>query len=369
MGSEELYEQKRRKRGTVAALVLVRPAINMKQDIPYDFRLSKIQAYLAIRSARNRDPGKRGNKKAKSTKQEYMRVFKRFGKIAANPALVLAQLNSSKRLNTWYKNRAALIFGYRGLFSLYNSKEAICSSAHTLEELIFYNKNLRKCITAVLNASPPEDISRVVNTKKKQIGKYPKEWRTEIWGRMPKYRDSIAVLAITGCRSAELAIGVKIGLKSGDERSIYLTIKGTKLTSNSGQDRRTITIPAIDPMSQYLHEQVCLNDCKEIIVSINRANSFSSAIRSAGRRAFRKLEKKKLYITSNSFRHQLAADYKLVGAEGFLTEVMGHQSIDTKEHYGYYQNGTGGVTLATEVEVSTPIRRSGNRKSYKQHLR
>ena len=186
---------------------------------------------------------------------------------------------------------------------------------------------------------PPEGTVRAgKNSKRKSLKGLPPDWR-DIMLENAKAEDQmpLLVLALSGCRPAELKMGVHILV---DDDWLAFIIQGAKVKEHAGFEQRSVVIQphTLLQRNHELIEQMRGRDGQT--VAIADGQSFQKRIqRLALRLGFKR-------VSCYSFRHQLGSDIKASGTgRTNLAKVLGHQSEATQTHYGGYQQGNrGGIT-------------------------
>lgn len=325
-------------------------------DITEEIRITKqqVEDILTKIDGRKRISTQTPNE---ATIAEYKKIFNRIVS-KDNPNSIFdhfaAKTESGRPLSirTFHKEKAALLFTFaKKLREIHQNINA---------------SNMKKTRTLclltqlILDIKPPTtDQRKPIASKRKVITKLKKldpNWRETIIGRMPNYRNAMLVLALTGCRPAELVKGVLVTL-TGNQR-IRFEIEGAKVTQYSGQEKRVLEIQTNSTIARMLTEQV-KESGGSIEVRIDKAANLTNSIKNAAKRAYPGLRES---VTAYCFRHQCAADWKSQssGDSDRQTEIsmaLGHQADHTKQYYGYQQQGSGSVEFPSKVEATTVVRR------------
>lgn len=211
--------------------------------------------------------------------------------------------------------------------------------------------------------------------KKPTLKLLPADWREALWEQasQPQWQQSrpqllpaLAVLWLTGCRSAELANGALVIVR-GDRLAIR--IKGAKCVDAGGRERgqptRTIGF-AIDadasPALKYLRALAgrhAINGTAQFSITHDKDYLYNSVVQ-LGKNAFPKLRSR---VSPNCFRHQIASDMKAdpdVSLE-HAAKVMGHlsdYSIGKYGHAAHGRKGRAGRAKAPFVQTARPIKHS-----------
>lgn len=158
---------------------------------------------------------------------------------------------------------------------------------------------------------------------------------------LERHAPRLAVLALTGCRPAELMKGVEITTrkKKNGELAVLVTIQGAKVSETRGQATRTVAFLAQGSASSGLAEL-----CAE------RGGKFVLGTTDADYRSLnRALEKHDL--SCYSFHHQVGSELKTAISTGKMTpesaaQVMGHRTTESLSYYGTRSASRGGRSFA-----------------------
>jgi hypothetical protein len=291
-----------------------------------------------------------------STIEEYKTVIKRYKEKELSWDQIIQLFENPGKaisINTWRKDRAALIW------YLNNYLMVVMASISHLDQEDRIKVNIHcECMEKLLALDPPALSDRKKKNSKRKIlkplRKIDKQWRHTLISIMPNRQLPLLVLALSGCRPAELVNGVNVELING---KIRFEIFGVKLTHYSGQEVRRFDISVDGTLAEALAALLCTNDNK-LKVKIESAKQLTAEIASAGRRAFPTL---KGNVSAYCFRHQFAADLKRLAtgnedAQIEISMILGHQSNQTKQYYGYCQQGSGEFKFPENVHATTEVR-------------
>lgn len=175
-------------------------------------------------------------------------------------------------------------------------------------------------------------------SKRQALAGLPANWRFALCKRAAsgKYLFPLIVLALTGCRPAELVSGVHLW-RSKDEATgktrIHFSIAGAKVKTAQGQPVRTITYDAKDPhpFVAIVNDLLDAHPEPQVFVQISSAVNLTVEIRRLARSLW---PKHKHPITAYCFRHQFAADMKANGDDEATSRGLGHISAETRRLYG-----------------------------------
>lgn len=157
-----------------------------------------------------------------------------------------------------------------------------------------------------------------------------------------KYADAIRIMAICGCRPAEIEKGVEL---KRNENTVTIRIIGAKCSSRTdgGQTWRSLVFNADHPLIGNITEGIYQA----------KASAVEDAISHFGRKVS---TNKKNPLSAYSLRHAAASNFK---ASGLTTEkiaaALGHQSTTTMAHYGTKSRGSGMLVLLS-VTAASPVR-------------
>lgn len=190
------------------------------------------------------------------------------------------------------------------------------------------------------------------------LRKFP-EWQEMLWMAIcPKYRDSLAVVALTGARPSELANGVSVNLEYSvtGEKFLMVKITGTKVTTTTGQPERTLRVRTCGAIAQHLAARVGAQNGEALIVQAKPAN-LTAAVIKAGRRAFPSIRPT---VTPYVLRHAVASDAKRQSktfSPVEIAQLLGHRATETQQYYGYASCASGesqivGVHASAHVRMT-----------------
>lgn len=194
-----------------------------------------------------------------------------------------------------------------------------------------------KCAGSYNKPKQVAGISYRRKTKKcKKIGlaKAPKNWQNILLNTFADDKSmqlALAIAEITGCRPAELVLGVQLSLSGGG--GITFRIDGVKVDAGRGQPLRAIdvaysTTPAFILLLEYLNE----SQTGSAMIAINDAKQYSDRIRYQSRKLFPFFE---TGFSSYSYRHAFSAAQKKAGiSRRDLAKSMGHRSCASQSAYG-----------------------------------
>jgi integrase len=216
---------------------------------------------------------------------------------------------------------------------------------------------LVEALEADLSEGPIQTTVRRKASKRRGLSRLPADWRAQmVRAAQPRDRWPLAVMAITGCRPAELRAGVI--LKALPDGRVKCQIHGVKVREGAGQPWREIVE---DPRAALGHELghalwKRLAEGGAIKVRIAPAGH---AFQDRVSRLARRLEFGG--VSAYSFRHQVAADLKALVAEGRISgaeasAALGHASARMRKHYGHRSQSRRCGGRALQVRAARPVR-------------
>lgn len=314
---------------------------------------------------------------SKSTAQYEQTVRNLFGKcpdtgkiiLPTDPAIVIAEVH--KRAGTLSTLRKyARSVRYAALKLLHHSlKQAdLAQRANNWKEVERIVSSPELHAYTVLSAMMPTDYRENWRPERKRKGKksslrnLPINWREQLANEVHgKYRNAAIVSILTGCRPAELQMGITITRKDGE---LYASIKGAKVTEKAGQEMREFRIanhPVADVLMQIMDSSDETHD--QIIVKVDSGNSVTTHIRASAKKLWPKHNQS---ITAYSLRHAMAADCKKAMQdaedagidvdEDLVSKVLGHCVDKTKSYYGSTSQSAGKSVAPMGVVVPKVIK-------------
>jgi integrase len=197
-----------------------------------------------------------------------------------------------------------------------------------------------------------------INNHQKRASKRPSltglamDWRQNLLtvSASSPYADAIRIMAICGCRPAELQKGVVL---ERQDNTITITIKGAKCSdiTDAGQEWRTLTFDSDHPLIEN--------------ISAGTFRASAHGIGDAVSHFGKKISNKKNPISAYSLRHAAASNFKASGlTKKEIASALGHRSTATMSLYGTRSRGSGIVTLIS-VSAASPVREPRNKSKPK----
>ncbi|TXH20499.1 MAG: integrase [Gammaproteobacteria bacterium] len=198
-------------------------------------------------------------------------------------------------------------------------------------------------------------------SKRQALAGLPDNWRIALCKRAAsgQYLFPLIVLALTGCRPAELVSGVHLWRRKDEATGkvlIHFGIAGAKVKAEQGQPVRTITYDAKDPHPFVIvvNELLDAQPEPQVFAQISSAINLTVEIRRLARSLW---PKHKQPITSYCFRHQFAADLKANGDDEATSRGLGHISAETRRVYGTASQASKRYRLRPlRIEVERPVK-------------
>lgn len=298
---------------------------------------------------------------------DYQRQYDRLQSKSEELNIDIWQAAAATNKNaTWWKRRTSILYGLEIEISFLMAEQARLgkelsneSSSDSRWNLwsVLVNDLSAACIeyAAVPNGSP---LKKIIKRKSKRRQSHlPDDWRERLVARLPRWKSSFLVAAVTGCRPAELLKGVEL-LLDGDV--LIAVIFGAKLGANSGQHWRELYWD-LNQISNTLIIQlanIVRLDGGSVTISLGNENknprrAFSDAIRSAARREWPNVKET---VTAYSLRHRAATDSKSSELSSSETSaLLGHCVIDTKSSYGFAAQGLQSRISPQRVAAARPV--------------
>ena len=178
------------------------------------------------------------------------------------------------------------------------------------------------------NTTPPTRLPR--NTKRKLLPLLPSNWRPQfidgIQSTIPAMRTAFFLMAITGCRPAEIQT---ISWAQSDCGLLTVRIASAKRRSHQKGDFREMRLPL---PTGYLHNQDILNQSHASPLHKITPKQISDVARKVSKRVFPSLGEQ---VTASTFRHQFCSDLKAHGCtRREIALAMGHSMIESQNGYG-----------------------------------
>lgn len=325
-----------------------------------------------------------------STRKGYLRSFHQLDDRGLTPQEYANEMSSIKPLSRrrYYPLKAGYQYGLADLIVRQLeqvkvlrriSEEGALEQAEHLESRVLTNARLledqapdydrQRKRDGRPSAHPRVQVNEKPRKSKRQyLGRLNKSipsWQMELFRAIPQqHRMLILVLAVSGCRPAELYPGRDLGkglVSEGvrvniENNRLVLTFHGAKTGQGYGQVKRELMISPVSVMEHGLYRLVLKEGGA---LSVEPAAS-DRAVRGAVERAVIKVLGKrwKGKVSMSTFRHQFAADLKGAGvSKEQIALAMGHCSDRTQGHYGLAsQKQKGGRRGLVQATGSQPVK-------------
>lgn len=197
---------------------------------------------------------------------------------------------------------------------------------------------------------PPKAFTRKGQSKRASIGRLPADWQKRLADNtITAALPAVLVSLLSGCRPAELSMGITVSVV--DDRHLSIFITGAKITKTNGQPWRKLTYDiALSPLAAQLWR---ITSRKGGIMQVKREpRTLHANMAAAAKRAG--LPPICAYIA----RHYLASQLKHLwgGDKVRIAMALGHASTATQKRYGTAQQGRKGGLAIVGVEAARPVR-------------
>ena len=224
---------------------------------------------------------------------------------------------------------------------------------------------IRKMVNALRSAvseRPPEGERKKRQGRVKTLSKLREGWQESVYNELSdKWRPAFAVMALTGCRPAELN-GLEIR-PTDQDGVLTFRIEGRKVTEKAGQAWRELTID----VRATSYGRALVKEIGEAGGSVevkDTAQAVTKAVTRAAQRAG--LVRLDQTLPSYACRNAVASQMKAEGRD--ITEVagaLGHSSDECQKYYGRASAGhKGGGGKVLKVETARPVRETARSLGY-----
>lgn len=312
------------------------------------------QAFDCIRRARATLLQYPHNEVAPSTAQHYYKKYACLHRRAGgDPEAMLREAARTTRPSTYYTRVAALRFVVIHKIRHLLAQQDRQQRSHAPDAQWLETVRALAIATGTLDAIPrgegrcPIKDRTPRRSKRQALRGLKQNWRESLIATLPdKYRTACLVMAITGCRPAELLKGVGV---TSDGTRIVLHINGAKVRGIQGQAFREITYDltsgTVHPLVRELSERLRYQPIATVSLPSTVA-AVTSAIRRAGHAI---APSKSQEITPYCFRHNFASDLKTTRSRDEVAVALGHAVDATASRYGQRQMSKGALAPTTIV--------------------
>jgi hypothetical protein len=321
-------------------------------------------------------PEGRRNRKTRHT---YLKIFRIMYKEG-----VFDPLRPQDAYDTYCKRRSALRYGGRYVIDQIRQKlEQMLDSAdpalvdRVARELDGLIKSVAAAVirdggvggasdgegsaSARWRAVSEDRARRGAGSKRYVLPTLPDDWRDKIWVQVPansSHRSALAVIDVTGCRTADLVAGDRCGFAYAgavacfeeDELVIYICPAKT--------DELVVTryVVDVEGCGAVAHDLVaqCRASGGWMTIAIQSSDAVRKAVERLGQSVFPDREEA---ITPYVYRAQAIADAKAQWGAGEMVAIMTNQKNDTNQsRYGRYEHATGrralkAVSTTREIKI------------------
>lgn len=296
------------------------------------------------------DRARNGKKVSDNTRADYQRVGKRLLDLERED---YGGLMTDVSAASYHKIRAALMHVSA---ARYLEHRKACDDAQRIGDLGAAQKHATFASRAVNAYIQIAHSERPAPTKARasKRGSLPRadDWQARIYdAATPSQRASVALMWATGCRPAEIEMGVLIDRVKykGDKIGLRVTIRGAKVSEHSGQPTRFILIDAEAPSGRALIQQMDGKVRLEVQRKATRINKDFEKIRL----------KTGLKVAPYSLRHQFSANLKAEwgpDAADRIALAMGHAVTRSQSRYGSVRQAQSGGTGVLGVKATRPVK-------------
>lgn len=196
----------------------------------------------------------------------------------------------------------------------------------------------------------------------KSLSRLREGWQEAVYEHLnDKWKSVFAILALTGCRPAELS-GMEI-YPTGQDGVLIFKIWGRKVTEKAGQEWRELTIDVRGSGYGNALMTEIGNEPGKIEIE-DSAQAITKAVTRAAQRA--KLIRLNQTLPAYTCRNAVASSLKAVGWP--VTDVaaaLGHSSDECQKFYGRANAGhKGGGGKVLNVKTARPVRETGRTQGY-----
>lgn len=261
---------------------------------------------------------------------------------------------------SWHTTRAALL--HEATRAFVEARKA-CDTAQRAGDLVEAGwaavraRNAITAVQAIHDAAKPSQTAPKKSARK-TLPPSPEWSKRAFEAATDAQKAAVAVLWASGCRPAEIAMGVDV--RRARNGIIVLEVPGAKVKADAGQPRRTIGIKVDSEAGKALLQ--ILGDAQQVNV-VRKAHRIAKDFEDIRR-------KTGLKITAYSMRHQFAAEMKTLygahtaGAEQ-IAAAMGHRVTRSQQHYGSKSQAHGGSGVVA-VKAVLPVKETRQRPALSQ---
>jgi len=192
-------------------------------------------------------------------------------------------------------------------------------------------------------------------SKSRRLNTLPKDWNTKIFKAAlqskSQYVLPLAVLSITGCRSAEMS-GNGVQLALIDDGKILVTIHGAKCREGQGQTWRSFTV--YEESLEFTHLVGELKRNNGWLTVKAKPSALCDKVAYLSRRAMPQLKEP---ATSYCYRHRFSGALHRAGLDAeSISQALGHVSDRSAEHYGKGYRSAAKGFLISDIRAAMPVK-------------
>lgn len=307
---------------------------------------NKQALFAVIKAARQRVKEAVTSERSEATNKEYEREYIRLaGQGDRNADDIWSAACDTRSKRTYQRRKAALKWGLQKQLKRRLWQQDLFQKAG---DWVLWGDTVKEISVLLELSSLIEDASGTCplaapkrrRSKRADLPKFPPRWREELSRQLngSRYESAYLVMALTGCRPAELESGVVVRWEGNEVR---FTIRGAKVKERQGQPLRTVSYDLLEPRHPLLARMAELlqpgTNVESMTVSASKV-AFTSAMRRSGKRAWPNLG---VETTPYLLRHALASDWKNLRRwdDDQISSMLGHCVSKTSSTYGLPQLG------------------------------
>lgn len=292
---------------------------------------------------------------APASHREYMREAHNL-LLEPTPEACWAKAGRTGRPNVYRKRRAALCYALKWTLA---EQDRLQRNGQSMKpEWLGLIRQL-DALTKIQAAAPVGNSVPLAKRKKRTskrnlLGQLPVGWQFVVIEKIdPAYALAALLQAVTGCRPAELALGVRAEVVG---QELVVRVAGVKVTKLSGHEQRVLRWKLRQPheLVGRLASIVERAPSAQLLIKIDSAKKYGGKVRTAGRRAWPHLLAS---LSPYCFRHAGASVAKSEKDREAVARQLGHAVTDTASNYGSWHYRAGGAGLTPDaVEASGEVR-------------
>jgi integrase len=265
----------------------------------------------------------------------------------------LGQLMDGVSARSWHATRAALVqvaaLHYRHVRRACDEAQKAGNWERAEQAAVFASRALEVIRRVEAAERPQLDGKRA--TKRRSLPR-SEDWQARIWDEAtPTQRPAIAVLWASGCRPAEIEVGVDLIRRDRPDGRVLIELRvpGAKITEHSGQPMRCLVIDGNSAQGRALLDALDGRVSMTVQRGARRLNADFVDLRS----------KTGLRVSPYSMRHQASANLKAeFGPDKAekVAEAMGHVTTRSQGRYGSTRQAQQGGSGVLAIEAVRPVK-------------